>query len=64
MFTLQLSTSRVSHLDAMQGASEKWTELYLTYSEGVSQLATQQRAKSHRCSRLLPVGRVAVRRAG
>jgi len=33
-------------LDAMQGASEKRTELYLTYSEEVPQQATQQCAKS------------------
>ena len=55
--------SRASHLDAMQGASEEWTEVYLRYSEGVPQLATPQRAKSCWCSRLLPAGRAAVRRA-
>ncbi len=34
-------------MDEVQGAGEKWTELYLTYSEGVSQPATQQFAKSN-----------------
>lgn len=33
-------------MDEAQGASEKWTELYMKYSEGISQLATQRFAKS------------------
>ncbi len=35
-----------SHLDAMQGAGEQRTEMYLTYFEGVAQSATPQCAKS------------------
>jgi hypothetical protein len=34
------------HLDALQGAGEARTELYLTYSEGAPQPATKQGAKS------------------
>jgi hypothetical protein len=37
-----------SSLDAMQGASENRTELYMRYCEGESQVATPQRAKSCR----------------
>lgn len=64
MVKLQKDDACTSHLDVMQGASEERTELCLTYSEGVPQLVTPQHAKSHRCSRLLLAGRVAVRRAG
>lgn len=35
-----------SHLDAGLGASEERTEVYLTYSEGVPQLATPRCAKN------------------
>jgi hypothetical protein len=37
-----------SYLDTMQGKSEHHTELYISYSEGVAQLLTQQSAKSNR----------------
>ena len=33
-------------MDAMQGAREERTEVYLAYSEGVPQLETRQSAKS------------------
>jgi hypothetical protein len=36
---------RISHLDAVQDASEEWTELYNEYSEGIPQRATRQCAK-------------------
>jgi hypothetical protein len=34
------------HLDALRGAGEARTELYLTYGKGVPQPATKQGAKS------------------
>ena len=36
-----LIPSRLTHLDAAQGDGEERTEMYLTYIEGVPQLATQ-----------------------
>jgi len=38
--------NRTLHLDTMQGAAEQRTELYLTYSEGAAQVATQHSAKN------------------
>ena len=38
--------SQPSRLDEAQGANEKRTELYLTYSDGVSEFATKRFAKS------------------
>lgn len=38
--------SQASRLSGVQGASQQRTELYMKYSEGAAQMATQQSAKS------------------